>query len=101
LKSPDIDGIATAGKTPVTVAYYLGLTSKWVDRTAVGRCSFMIHVRHDATAIAAGLCETVLIIPWQERPLRRRTHPQSRNVVAPTSLAGQPPPFPPPKAGEG
>src|SRR5262249_54066845 len=54
----DIDGIATAGETPVTVAHYLGLTPKWVDGTAVGGCSFMIHVRHAAAAIAAGLCET-------------------------------------------
>jgi hypothetical protein len=28
----------------VTVAHYLGLTPKWVDGTAVGGCSFMIHV---------------------------------------------------------
>ena len=55
------DGIATAGETPVTVAHYLGLTPKWVDGTAVGGCSFMIHVRHAAAAIASGLCETVLI----------------------------------------
>src|ERR1700720_4176376 len=58
LKPADIDGIATAGETPVTVAHYLGLTPKWVDGTAVGGCSFMIHVRHAAAAIAAGLCET-------------------------------------------
>ena len=61
LKPADIDGIATAGETPVTVAHYLGLTPKWVDGTAVGGCSFMIHVRHAAAAIASGLCETVLI----------------------------------------
>jgi hypothetical protein len=42
----DIDGIATAGETPVMVAHYLGLTPKWVDGTAVGGCSFMIHDRH-------------------------------------------------------
>jgi len=30
LKPADIDGIATAGETPVTVAHYLGLTPKWV-----------------------------------------------------------------------
>jgi hypothetical protein len=41
----------------VTVAHYLGLTPKWVDGTAVGGCSFMIHVRHAAAAIASGLCE--------------------------------------------
>ena len=61
LKPTDIDGIATAGETPVTVAHYLGLTPKWVDGTAVGGCSFMIHVRHAAAAIASGLCVTVLI----------------------------------------
>ena len=61
LKPADIDGIATAGETPVTVAHYLGLTPKWVDGTAVGGCSFMIHVRHAAAAIELGLCETVLI----------------------------------------
>jgi 3-oxoacyl-[acyl-carrier-protein] synthase III len=36
LKPADIDGIATPGETPVTVAHYLGLTPKWVDSTAVG-----------------------------------------------------------------
>ena len=43
LKAADIDGIATAGETPVTVAHYLGLTPKWVDGVAVGGCSSMIH----------------------------------------------------------
>ena len=32
LKPADIDGIATAGETPVTVAHYLGLTPKWIGR---------------------------------------------------------------------
>jgi hypothetical protein len=32
----DIDGIATAGETPVTVAHYQDLTPEWVDGTAVG-----------------------------------------------------------------
>jgi hypothetical protein len=31
LKHTDIDGLATAGETPVMVAHYLGLTPKWVD----------------------------------------------------------------------
>src|SRR5205085_1334519 len=78
LKPADIDGIATAGETPVTVAQYLGLTPKWVDGTAVGGCSFMIHVRHAAAAIASGLCQTGLDHAWRERPLRRRAHPQCR-----------------------
>jgi acetyl-CoA acetyltransferase len=57
----DIDGIATAGETPVTIAHYLGITPKWVDGTAVGGCSFMIHVRHAAAAIESGLAKTILI----------------------------------------
>ena len=57
LTPKDIDGIATAGETPVTIAHYLGIIPKWVDGTAVGGCSFMIHVRHAAAAIASGLCE--------------------------------------------
>jgi acetyl-CoA acetyltransferase len=61
LKPSDIDGVATAGETPVQIAHYLGITPKWVDGTAVGGCSFMIHVRHAAAAIEAGLCKTVLI----------------------------------------
>jgi acetyl-CoA acetyltransferase len=86
LKPADIDGIATAGETPVTVAHYLGLTPKWVDGTAVGGCSFMIHVRHAAAAIASGLCDTVLITHGESG---RSGVGRTRNVVAPTSLAGQ------------
>ena len=86
LKPADIDGVATAGVTPVTVAHYLGLTPKWVDGTAVGGCSFMIHVRHAAAAIASGLCKTVLITHGESG---RSGVGRTRNVVAPTSLAGQ------------
>jgi hypothetical protein len=82
----DIDGIATAGETPVTIAHYLGLTPKRVDGTAVGGCSFMIHVRHAAAAIASGLCETVLITHGESG---RSGVGRTRNVTAPTSLAGQ------------
>src|SRR5271168_1379002 len=61
LKPADIDGIATAGESPVAIAHYLGITPKWVDGTSVGGCSFMLHVRHAAAAINEGLCTTVLI----------------------------------------
>src|SRR5271167_5260277 len=61
LKPSDIDGVATAGETPVQIAHYLGITPTWVDGTSVGGCSFMIHFRHAAAAIEAGLCKTVLI----------------------------------------
>src|ERR1700750_1997975 len=86
LKPADIDGIATAGETPVTVAHYLGLTPKWVDGTAVGGCSFMTLVPPAAAAIASGLCETVLITHGESG---RSGVGRTRNVVAPASLAGQ------------
>ncbi len=85
-QTSDIDGIATAGETPTTIAHYLGLTPKWVDGTAVGGCSFMIHTRHAAAAIASGLCDTVLITHGESG---RSGVGRTRNVVAPTSLAGQ------------
>ena len=57
----DIDGVATAGESPVALAFQLGITPTWADGTGVGGCSFMLHVRHAAAAINEGLCETVLI----------------------------------------
>jgi acetyl-CoA acetyltransferase len=61
LKPSDIDGVATAGESPTALAHYLGITPTWADGTSVGGCSFMLHVRHAAAAIDAGLCNTVLI----------------------------------------
>jgi acetyl-CoA acetyltransferase len=86
LRPSDIDGIATAVETPQQIAHYLGITPTWVDGTSVGGCSFMLHVRHAAAAIAAGYCKTVLITHAESgrsgigRPPRQ---------VAPDSLAGQ------------
>jgi acetyl-CoA acetyltransferase len=61
LTMADIDGIATAGPLPMEVSHYLGITPSWVDGTMVGGCSFMLHVRHAAAAIASGAATTVLI----------------------------------------
>jgi acetyl-CoA acetyltransferase len=61
LTPKDIDGVATAGESPVATSHYLGITPTWVDGTQVGGCSFMLHVRHAAAAIDEGLCKTVLI----------------------------------------
>ena len=86
LCAKDIDGIATAGSRPTDLAHYLGITPTWVDGTAVGGCSFMLHVRHAVAALTTGQCSTVLI-----------THGESgRSGVgregfahAPASLSGQ------------
>lgn len=61
LTPKDIDGLACAAEWPTELAHYLGITPTWVDGTMVGGCSFMLHVRHAAAAIAEGLCTTVLI----------------------------------------
>jgi acetyl-CoA acetyltransferase len=86
LKPRDIDGVATAGETPVTITHYLGITPKWVDGTAVGGCSFMIHVRHACAAIAAGLCKTVLITHGESG---RSGVGRTRPAASPASLQGQ------------
>jgi acetyl-CoA acetyltransferase len=57
----DIDGVAAAGHSPVAVAHYLGITPTYLDGTAVGGCSYLLHVRHAAAAIASGLASVVLI----------------------------------------
>jgi len=62
LKLKDIDGLACSVAWPVDVAHYIGISPQWVDGTTVGGCSPLIHVRHAAAAISAGLCETVLIL---------------------------------------
>lgn len=61
LTPKDIDGVATAGASPVDLTHYLGIEPRWVDGTSVGGCSFMIHVRHAVAALEAGFCSTVLI----------------------------------------
>src|ERR1700689_843842 len=84
LKPKDIDGVATAGETPVQIAHYLGITPTWVDGTSVGGCSFMIHVRHAAAAIESGLAKTILVTHGESGKSRvgnppRSGHPQSFN----------------------
>lgn len=87
LTPKDIDGIATAGETPVTVAHYLGIVPTWVDGTAVGGCSFMMHVRNAAAAINEGLCSTVLITHGESG--KSRVAGSSMPVPTPGSLGGQ------------
>lgn len=58
----DVDGITSAGDSPIEIAHYLGVTPKWYDGTSVGGCSFLIHLRHAAAAIRAGYCSTVLVL---------------------------------------
>jgi acetyl-CoA acetyltransferase len=86
LKLGDIDGLACAAETPTQLAHYLGLTPTWVDGTWVGGCSFMMHVRHAAAAIEAGLCKTVLITHGESG---RSLIGKPPLLVRPDSLNGQ------------
>src|SRR3954449_8072697 len=86
LKLSDIDGFATAVESPQQVCHYLGIKPTWVDGTSVGGCSFMLHVRHAAAAIEAGLCKTVLITHAESGKSMIGKQPRS---TAPDSLQGQ------------
>jgi len=86
LRPKDIDGVATAGDSPVQIAHYLGITPTWVDGTSVGGCSFMIHVRHAAAAIEAGLAKNILITHGESGRSRIGSPPRP---AAPSSLQGQ------------
>ena len=68
----------------MTITHYHGIPPKCVGGTAVG--GFMIHVRRAAAAIVLGRCETVLIRHGESG---RSGVGRMRNIVAPTSLAGQ------------
>src|SRR5258708_19452556 len=61
LRTTDIDGVATGGPLPMEVSHYLAITPPWVDSTMVAACTFMLHVRHAAPAIAAGSATNGLI----------------------------------------
>ncbi len=86
LKPSDIDGVACAGISPTDLAHYLGITPTYADGTSVGGCSFMLHVRHAAAAINAGLCTTVLITHGESGKSRVGAGGFGR---APSSLMGQ------------
>ncbi|MBI3734167.1 MAG: thiolase, partial [Chloroflexi bacterium] len=61
LSTSDVDAVFTAGVSPMETAEYLGIIPKFLDGTAVGGSSFVIHVGHAAMAIANGICNVALI----------------------------------------
>jgi len=65
LSLKDVDGYFCAGDAPgataLSMVEYLNLNLKWVDGSDLGGCSYMVHVRHAAHAIAAGKCSVALI----------------------------------------
>jgi acetyl-CoA C-acetyltransferase len=66
LAMSDVDAYFCAGDAPglgpLSMADYLGLRSlRYVDSTETGGSSYLTHVGHAATAIAAGKCRVALI----------------------------------------
>ena len=55
-----IDGVFSAGWS-TELCEHLGLKPKYIDTTAVGGCSFQMHVHHALAAIYAGVIEIALI----------------------------------------
>ena len=82
----DVDGITSAVESPIDVAHYLGITPTWYDGTSVGGCSFLVHVRHAAAAIRAGLCTTVLVLHGESGRSRVGSIPRNR---PPYGMLGQ------------
>lgn len=61
----EVDGLCSCtGGTlmhSVELAEHLGLRPSWTDSTQIGGASYELFVEHATAAIAAGLCETVVI----------------------------------------
>jgi acetyl-CoA acetyltransferase len=76
----EVDGIATQDPLVHEVAHYLGLSPAWMDGTFAGGCSSLMHVRHAAGALRAGLCTITLVTHGQSGRSRHGT--QSRAVAA-------------------
>jgi acetyl-CoA C-acetyltransferase len=65
LSKDDVDGYFCAGDAPgmgpLAMAEYLNLRLRHVDSTDTGGSSYLVHVAHAATAIAAGKCNVALV----------------------------------------
>lgn len=80
----EVDGLFTAGPySTLVVGEYLGITPTYTDSTSVGGSSFVIHIEHAAAAIAAGLCEVVLITHG-EAGYSNRNRRGARAAIDPT-----------------
>lgn len=86
LTPADIDGVATTGLLSLDVSHHLGITPRWLDGTGVGGCSFMLHVRHAAAAIASGAADVVLVTHGESGRSQVGAPPYPRSL---NSMSGQ------------
>ncbi|HJP95703.1 MAG TPA: acetyl-CoA acetyltransferase [Pyrinomonadaceae bacterium] len=90
LTKSDVDAVMTTdviGLPSLMVAEYLGIKPRFTDTTVTGGSAFVLFVEHAALAIAAGLCNVVLITYgsslWSDR------HRFSRAAVDPRMPSAQ------------
>lgn len=61
----DVDGVfgttSQARLPTLALCEYLGIVPRYSDATNIGGASFMVHLRHAALAIEAGLCDVAVI----------------------------------------
>ncbi|MDO9445386.1 MAG: thiolase [Dehalococcoidia bacterium] len=60
IKPSEIEGIGAPGQASF-LAEYLGIHPKWIDTTAVGGCSFLMHVHHAMAAVNAGIIDIAVV----------------------------------------
>ena len=82
LSKSDVDGLLTAGFSPLATAEYMGIQPGFTDNTSVGGSSFVIHVAHAIAAIQAGYCEVALITHGQAGRSTRGPVPGDPNLPA-------------------
>ena len=92
LNKSDVDAVMTTdvvGLPSLKVAEYLGIKPRFTDTTITGGSAFVVFVERAALAIAAGLCEVVLITYgsslWSDRS---RLSEQAALVVQADCLSG-------------
>jgi acetyl-CoA acetyltransferase len=85
LKPADVDGVANTGPLPFEISHHLGITPRWMDGTMVGGCSFMLHVRHAAAAIASGAADVILVTHGESGRSRVGGPGFGRNDMAPAA----------------
>ena len=65
LELKDVDGLFAAMSqsrmVALSTAEYLGIQPSYFDSTQIGGSSFMAHITHAQAAVAAGLCEVVVV----------------------------------------
>jgi acetyl-CoA acetyltransferase len=86
----DVDGLFTAGTSPVEIGEYLRIEPRYTDGTSVGGSSFVIHVGHAVAAIVAGLCRVALITHGQSGRSRVGMPPRAESSQLPAGQFEEP-----------